>query len=68
MTTKYYKLQIRVSHFEFKKFKELKDNHGLSARDVIEAITYNCDPEIITAYNKQGDAVQIKKTSFFNPK
>ncbi len=35
-STRYYKIQLRVSEFEFKKFKKIKDDYGLSAREVLE--------------------------------
>lgn len=66
--SKYFKIQLRVSQFEFKNFKELKEIHGLSAREVVEAFAQSCKPEFITAYNKNGDQVQIKRTSFFTKK
>lgn len=52
---------VRVSPSEYKKFKDLKDNHGLSAREVLE---YSCCPcekcnPFVVAFDKETDE-QIK--------
>jgi len=55
---------VRVSQFEFKKFRELKDKHGLSAREVLE---YSCCPcekcnPFVTIFDKVTDEqIQIPK-------
>lgn len=39
----YPQIVVRVSAYEIKKFKELKDVHKLSARQVLEYLTCPCD-------------------------
>lgn len=59
----YRKIQLRVSEYEWTKFKELKDK-GFSARAVIEIITQTCTPctdTEILVFNKNNQAVKIKK-------
>lgn len=55
---------VRVSQFEFKKFKELKEKHGLSAREVLEfscCPCEKCNPNIITYDKETGEEIKIPK-------
>lgn len=59
----YRKIQIRVSEYEWKKFKELEDKK-ITARQAIESFIY-CDPchktGIITISNEDGEQVELPK-------
>lgn len=65
MATKTYpQIVIRVSQFEFKKFKELKKNHNLSAREVLEysgCPCEKCNPNIIAYDKESGEEIKIPR-------
>lgn len=53
--SQYLQITIRVSQFEFNRFKKLKDDHKLSAREVLELSSCTCDKCIgtdIVAFDK----------------
>lgn len=50
-----YLLSVRLRPYEYKKFQELKDEHGISQREILELITCPCDKcrnMPIVAYDK----------------
>lgn len=61
----YPQITIRVSQFEFKRFKELKDNHNLSAREVLEYSGCGCEKckgIYVIAFDKEnGDEIKIPR-------
>lgn len=62
---KYPRIYLRVTHFEFKKFKELKDNFKLSPREVLEYQTCPCERcknTSITIFDKLDDPFTIPKS------
>jgi len=61
----YQQITVRVSQYEYKKFKEFKDKHNLSAREVIEysgCPCSHCKGTNVVAYNKEnGDEIIIPR-------
>lgn len=59
----YRKIQLRVSEYEWKKFKELS-RQKISTRQAIETLIY-CEPchktGIITIANKEGEQISLPK-------
>jgi hypothetical protein len=64
MGVTYRKVQLRVSEYEWKKFKDLKSK-GLSAREVLEHSCCHCEKckgISVIAYNKaNGDPIEIPR-------
>lgn len=55
LLAKYPFVKIRLTPFEAKKFKEVKDQYKISVRDIFEIIcSCGCQDGIITAYIQQG--------------
>lgn len=57
MARPYHQITINVSQFEFNRFKELKQKHNLSAREVLEHSGCPCEKctPFIIAYDKETD-------------
>lgn len=62
---KHPQIVVRVSQFEFKRFKELKDKHNLSAREVLEysgCPCERCKNTFAIAFDKiTGEEIKIPK-------
>lgn len=66
---RYNKLQIRVSHYEIKRFIDAKKDQGLTPRDVLEILSCPCDTcrnQVITMFDSDNNSKEIKKGSVFN--
>lgn len=60
----YCQITINVTPFEFKKFKEFKTNHNLSAREVLEHSGCPCEKctPFITVFDKEtGEEIKIPR-------
>ena len=62
---KYGRIYLRVSPFEEKQFRRLKEEHGLSARQVLELSGCPCDKckgvNVITYDRVNGEPIEIPR-------